>query len=195
MRRGIVNKIKLGYAICGSFCTFSETIKQIENLSNDNYDITPILSENAAKTDTRFYKATDFITVVEEICNKKAIKTIVDAEPIGPRKLFDILLIAPCTGNTLSKLANGITDSSVTMASKAHLRNNRPLVIGVSSNDALSATCKNIGVLLNRKNVYMVPFGQDDFEAKPCSLVCDFNKIPDTLKKALNREQIQPLLI
>ena len=190
-----MNKIKLGYAICGAFCTFSKAIKQIEALVNLGYDVYPIFSEFAYKPDTRFYKAADYGAQVEKICGKKSIATIFDAEPIGPKKMFDALIVAPCTGNTLSKLALGITDSSVTMASKAHLRNEKPLIIGVSSNDALSTTSKNIGILLSRKNIYMVPFGQDDSQNKPRSMVCDFEKIPKTVEMALNNQQIQPLVI
>lgn len=190
-----MNKIKLGYAICGSFCTFSKAIKQIEALANLGYEVYPIFSEFAYKTDTRFYKAADYVAEVEKICNRKSISTIYEAEPIGPKKMLDAMIVAPCTGNTLSKLALGITDSSVTMASKAHLRNERPLIIGVSSNDALSTTSKNIGILLSRKNIYMVPFGQDDCQNKPRSMVCDFNMIPKTVELALKNQQIQPLVI
>ena len=190
-----MNKVKLGYAICGSFCTFEKALNQIKILANQDYDIYPIFSEFAYKTDTRFYKANEFVEQVEQVCNKKSIATIFEAEPIGPKKLFDALIIAPCTGNTLSKLALGITDTSVTMASKAHLRNDKPLIIGVSSNDALSTTSKNIGILLSRRNVYMVPFGQEDSKNKPRSMVCDFNAIPETIKKAIDNQQIQPLLI
>ncbi len=189
-----MNKIKLGYGICGSFCTFSKALKEIEILKNLGYDVYPIFSEFAYNTDTRFYNASDFISKVEIICDKKSIHTIRDAEPIGPQKLLDIMVIAPCTGNTLSKLALGITDSCITMASKAHLRNSKPLVIGVSTNDALSTSAKNIGVLLNRKNVFFVPFGQDDSEKKPRSMVCDFTLIPETVEYALKGKQIQPIL-
>ena len=190
-----MNKIKLGYAICGSFCTFSKAIEQIETLKNSDYDVYPVFSEFAYKTDTRFYKADEYVKSVENICQKKSISTIYDAEPIGPKKLFDIMIIAPCTGNTLGKLALGITDTSVTMAAKAHLRNNKPLVIGISSNDSLSTSAKNIGILLNRRNVYFVPFGQDDSVSKPRSMVCDFNKISETILSALKGEQIQPLIL
>ncbi len=189
-----MSKIKLGFALCGSFCTFSKALEQIKLLKNMDYDIFPIFSEFAYKTDTRFYKADDYVKSVEEICQRKSISTIYDAEPIGPKKMLDILLIAPCTGNTLSKLAMGITDTSVTMAAKAHLRNDRPLIIGVSSNDSLSTSAKNIGILLNRKNVYFVPFGQDDSSNKPRSMVCDFSKIPETIENALIGKQIQPLI-
>lgn len=189
-----MSKIKLGFAICGSFCTFSKALKQLEILNEIGYDVYPIFSEFAYKTDTRFYKASEYVNTVERICKHKSICTICDAEPIGPKKLFDVLVVAPCTGNTLSKLALGITDTSVTMASKAHLRNERPLIIGISSNDSLSTTSKNIGILLNRKNVYMVPFGQDDSMAKPRSMVCKFELIPETVELALKHRQIQPLI-
>lgn len=190
-----MNKIKLGYAICGSFCTFSKALKQIEALVNLGYDVYPIFSEFAYKTDTRFWVAAEYVAQVEKTCGRRSIATIYDAEPIGPKKMLDVMIVAPCTGNTLSKLALGITDSSVTMAAKAHLRNEKPLVIGVSSNDALSTTSKNIGILLSRKNVYMVPFGQDDSQNKPRSMVCNFEKIPETVEAALKNQQIQPLVI
>ncbi len=190
-----MEKIKLGYAICGSFCTFSKALNQIIELKNLNYDIYPIFSEFAYKTDTRFFNANDYVNKVEDICERKSICTISQAEPIGPKKMLDVIVIAPCTGNTLSKLAMGITDTSVTMAAKAHLRNERPLVIGVSSNDALSTSSKNIGILLNRKNVYLVPFSQDDSKSKPRSMVCNFERIPETIECALRGEQIQPILL
>ncbi len=188
-----MSKKKLGYCFCGSFCTFSKALKQLEILKHD-YDIVPIFSEFSYKTDTRFYKALEYVSAVEKLCENSAIHTIVGAEPIGPKKMFDIMIIAPCTSNTLGKLAMGITDTSVTMAGKSHLRNDRPLVIGISSNDSLSNSAKNIGTLLPRKNIYFVPFGQDDCLNKPRSMVCDFNKIPETLSKALNGEQIQPMV-
>lgn len=190
-----MSKIKLGFALSGSFCTFSKSLEQIKFLKEKEYDIYPIFSEFAYKTDTRFYKAEEYVREVEKICGKKAIHTISDAEPIGPKKMLDIMIIAPCTGNTLSKLALGITDTSVTMAAKAHLRNDRPLIIGVSSNDSLSTSAKNIGVLLSRRNVYFVPFGQDDSKNKPRSMVCDFTKIPQTVESAFKGEQIQPMII
>ena len=149
---------KIGFAVCGSFCTHKSAIEQIKKLCNLGYDVTPIVSETVFSTDTRFGKAEDFINAIEEATGKKCIHTIKDAEPIGPKALFDLLIIAPCTGNTLGKLANGITDTSVTMAAKAHLRNERPLLIAVSTNDALGASAKNIGALFNCKNIYFVPF-------------------------------------
>ena len=179
--------------MCGSFCTFKKVLSVMEKLT-DEYDIAPILSEGAAKTDTRFGKAEDFIQRITEICGKEPIITIKDAEPIGPKALFDVLLIAPCTGNTLGKLANGITDTSVTMAAKAHLRNGRPLVIAVSTNDALGTSAQNIGRLMNYKNIYFVPMGQDDPEKKPASVVAHFEKSKEAIESALLGKQVQPVL-
>lgn len=191
-----MNKTKLGFAVCGSFCTFSKIKDEIKTLAeSDIYDIYPIFSEFAYSTDTRFYKSSDFVGEIEEICKRKAIKSIKEAEPIGPKKMFEILTVAPCTGNTLAKLSVGITDTSVTMAVKAHLRNNKPVVIGVSTNDALGTSARNIGSLLNRKNIYFVPMRQDDCVGKPRSIVCDFSKIGETLKFAIGNEQIQPIFI
>lgn len=191
-----MNKTKLGFAVCGSFCTFSKIKDEIKTLAeSDIYDIYPIFSEFAYSTDTRFYKSSDFVGEIEEICKHKAIKSIKEAEPIGPKKMFEILTVAPCTGNTLAKLSVGITDTSVTMAVKAHLRNNKPVVIGVSTNDALGTSARNIGSLLNRKNIYFVPMRQDDCVGKPRSVVCDFSKIGETLKLAIGNEQIQPIFI
>ncbi len=187
--------INIGIAVCGSFCTHKSVLEQVENLVKLSYNVTPILSETVYETDTRFGKAEDFILKIETLCNKKCIHTIKDAEPIGPKALLDLLLIAPCTGNTLGKLANGITDTSVTMAAKAHLRNERPLLIAVSTNDALGTSAKNIGTLFNCKNVYLVPFRQDMPEKKHNSCISDFTLIPDAIKEALNGRQLQPVLI
>lgn len=184
-----------GFAMCGSFCTFSKVIPQISVLLENGFNVVPIMSQTAFSIDTRFGKANDFVNEIESLCNKKIISTIYEAEPIGPKCLLDVLIIAPCTGNTLGKLANGITDTSVTMAAKAHLRNNRPVVIGVSTNDALGACAKNIGNLLNCKNIYFIPMKQDDCNKKPNSIVADFNKTLDTTKQALVGNQIQPLLL
>ncbi len=186
--------MKIGFALCGSFCTFSKVIPQIEVLKNAGYDILPIMSPIAYSTDTRFGKASDFIAQIESICGCKIIKTIPEAEPIGPKKLLDALIIAPATGNTVAKLASGVTDTSVTMAAKAHLRNARPLIIAVSTNDALAINYKNIGLLSAVKNIYFVPYGQDDAEGKPTSLVAHMEDIPETLKFALNDIQIQPII-
>ena len=190
-----MQNIKLGFAVCGSFCTHSEAIKQIENLVNLGYNVIPIVSETVYATDTRFGKAADFIDKIQKITNNECIHSIKDAEPIGPKALLNALIIAPCTGNTLGKLANGITDTSVTMAAKAHLRNERPLIIAISTNDALGASAKNIGALLNCKNIYFVPFNQDLPDKKHNSCIADFNLIPETIEKALNGIQIQPILI
>lgn len=185
---------RLGFAVCGSFCTHKAIIPQLERLKNEGYIITPILSEIVYSTDTRFGTAKDFIEKVESICEQKCISTVKDAEPIGPKALLDVLVIAPCTGNTLGKLANGITDSSVTMAAKAHLRNERPLVIAPSTNDALGASAKNIGALMNCKNIYFVPFCQDMPKFKHNSCISDFNLISDTVSKALLGKQLQPMI-
>ena len=184
----------IGFAMCGSFCTFSKVIEELKKLSQAKSVIYPIMSETAFSTDTRFGKCQDFQKTLKDITNNEIIKTVKEAEPIGPKGYLDILLIAPCTGNTLAKLANGIADSSVTMAAKAHLRNAKPLVIAVSTNDGLGAAAKNIGALLNCKNVYFVPFTQDDCINKPNSLVADMSKIKETLEAALDRKQLQPVL-
>ena len=185
----------IGFALCGSFCTIDSVITELINLKKLNYNIIPIVSEIVYTTDTRFGKAYDTIKRIEDICSKEVIHTISQAEPIGPKKLLDLLVIAPCTGNTLAKLANGIADTSVTMAAKSHLRNKRPLLIAVSTNDGLGNASKNIGQLLNYKNIYFVPFGQDDCTNKENSLVADFSLICDAVTCSLKGQQIQPLLI
>ena len=185
---------KIGFALCGSFCTFKKVIKELEDLSKTGAVIYPIMSEMACSTDTRFGEANDFCSKIKDITGNDIIKTIKESEPIGPKGYLDVLIIAPCTGNTLAKLASGIADSSVTMAAKAHLRNQKPLVIAVSTNDGLGNAAKNIGALLNYKNIYFVPFGQDDFIKKPNSLVADMSKIQDTVKAALDGKQFQPVL-
>ncbi len=190
-----MSDIRVGFALCGSFCTFSSVIPKFEELALKGYDMYPIMSEIAANTDTRFGKAEDFKDRLKKASGKNIITSIAAAEPIGPKKLLDILVVAPCTGNTLSKLANSITDTSVTMAVKAHLRNARPVVIAVSTNDALSGSAKNIGTLLNYKNIYFVPMKQDDYEKKPTSIVADFDLILPTIEKALNGEQLQPVYL
>jgi len=186
--------IKVGCCLTGSYCTFKRMLEVICELVNSGFEIFPMMSENAYKTDTRFGKAKDFVEEIEKITGKPVLAEIEKVEPIGPKKYFDVLLIAPCTGNTLSKLANGITDTAATMAAKASLRNNIPVVINLSTNDGLSGSAKNLGTLLNTKNVYFVPLSQDDPIKKPTSLVADFGKIKDTLIKALNNEQIEPLI-
>lgn len=190
----MADKVRLGFALCGSFCTFKLVLEELERLAKD-YDITPIMSQGAAFTDTRFGKAEDFRRRVAEICGREPITTIADAEPIGPRALLDVLVIEPCTGNTLGKLANGITDTPVTMAAKAHLRNGRPLVLAVSTNDALGASARNIGALMNAKNIFFVPMRQDSPRGKPASLVADFSETAAAIKSALEGRQTQPLLL
>ncbi len=189
-----MKKISVGFALCGSFCTFGKVIPEIEKLVSDGYDIVPIMSHTAYTTDTRFGKSSDFIRQISDICGKDIIKTIAESEPIGPKKLLDALIIAPCTGNTAAKLACGITDTSVTMAAKAHLRNARPLIIAISTNDALAANARNIGTLSVMKNIFFVPYRQDDSSGKPNSLVADMGKIGETLSSALKGQQIQPIL-
>lgn len=184
----------IGFAMCGSFCTLRTVIEQIHEIKKLNYNIIPIMSEIVYNTDTRFGKASDFISEIEDLCSHKIIHTITAAEPIGPKGLLDILVVAPCTGNTLAKLANGIADTSVTMAAKSHLRNKKPVLISVSTNDGLGNAAKNIGQLLNHKNIYFVPFGQDDPINKPNSLIADFKMIPEALAGALKGKQLQPIL-
>jgi len=188
-------RIKAGFAFTGSFCTFDDVIPIIEGLVENGHDVTPIFSEFAYETDTRFGKAADFANRLEQITGNTVIHTITQAEPIGPYDLFDILVIAPCTGNTLGKLNCGITDTSVTMAAKAHLRNEKPLLIAVSTNDALSGSSKNIGGLLTGRNVYFVPMKQDNPDNKPRSVVADFRKIPEALTLALKGKQMQPVYL
>ena len=191
-----MQKETVGFALCGSFCTFKKVIPQMKKLVNDGYKIIPIMSYNAYTTDTRFGKARDFNEEIEQICGEKIIYTISSAEPIGPKELLDVLVIAPCTGNTLGKLANGISDTSVTLATKAHLRNQRPVIIGVSTNDALGTSAKNIGTLMNSKNIYFVPMRQDDYINKPNSIVADFDYILDTVREVLaTNQQPQPMLL
>lgn len=188
-------KIRLGFALTGSFCTFDTVINELQKLKEtEKYDIFPIMSQNAYSTSTRFGRAEDFNVRVAEICGRSIIHSIKDAEPIGPKKLLDILTIAPCTGNTIGKLANGIYDTPVTLAYKAHLRNKAPVVIAVSTNDALAAAAKNIGSLLNDKYVYFVPMRQDNPLSKESSIVADFSKLDETIEKALKGRQIQPII-
>lgn len=190
-----MDNITIGFAMCGSFCTFENAKKQIKLLTEKNINVIPLMSFNAFSTDTRFGKASEHIEQIEKISGNKIIATLADAEPVGPKKLFDLLIIEPCTGNTIAKLANGITDTPVTLAAKAHIRNDRPLLIAVSTNDALSNSAANIGKLLNTKNIYFVPMRQDDSVKKPRSVVADFNKTYDAIVTALNGKQIQPIFI
>ncbi len=184
-----------GFGFCGSFCTLSESLNEMGALIDKGREIQPIFSYSVCETDTRFYLAKNFKAEVEEKCRRPVIATIVDAEPLGPSIPLKAMIIAPCTGNTLAKIANGISDTPVTMAAKAHLRSDRPLVIALASNDALSANLKNIADLLERKCVFFVPLGQDDPIKKPHSLVAKFSLIEKTLEKALWGKQLQPLLI
>jgi len=186
---------RVGFAICGSFCTHDRILSELEQITREYATVIPILSEISAATDTRFGEAEAFVEKVEAITGTKAWKDIPSVEPIGPQGLLDVLVIAPCTGNTIAKLANGITDTAVTMAAKAHLRNGRPVVIAMASNDGLSGGAKNIGELLVRKNYYFVPFGQDNALSKPCSLMADFTLISATVEEAMRGRQIQPLLL
>ena len=191
-----MEKETVGFALCGSFCTFKKVIPQMKKLVDEGYRVIPIMSHIAYSTDTRFGKAKDFNDEIEEICGEEIIHNITGAEPIGPKELLDALVIAPCTGNTLGKLANGISDTSVTLATKAHLRNCRPVIIAVSTNDALGSSAKNIGLLMNSKNIYFVPMEQDDSINKPNSIVADFKYIPDIVKEVLaTKVQPQPLLL
>ena len=184
----------IGFALTGSFCTHAKVLPVLAKLAQD-YEIVPILSPIVTQTDTRFGSADSLIRRITQICGREPLSTIPQAEPIGPKKLLDALVIAPCTGNTLAKLSHGIADTSVTMAAKSHLRNGRPVVIAVSTNDGLGAAAENIGRLLSRKHYFFVPFGQDDPQEKPTSLVADFDRLPQTLALALEHKQIQPLLL
>lgn len=184
----------IGYAVCGSFCTHRTSLEYLKELIKNN-EIIPIVSFNAANIDTRFGKATKLLYDLESITGRKPVKTIEDAEPLGPQIKLKALIISPCTGNTLAKIAHGVTDTPVTMAAKAHLRSNRPLIIALATNDAISANLVNIGRLLNRKNVYFVPMIQDDPISKPHSLVADYSKLYETLELAMNGEQLRPIFV
>ncbi len=189
-----MNKLTVGFALTGSYCTFSKTIPQIQILKEAGYNIVPIMSFNVCKTDTRFGKAEDFIKEIEAICDNKIINSIKGAEPIGPKNLIDALIIAPCTGNTLAKLSSGVTDTPVTMAAKAIIRNEKPVILAISTNDGLGNAAKNIGALLNYKGIFFVPFNQDAPFDKPRSLVANMEKIPETLSEAVKGKQIQPII-
>lgn len=185
----------IGFALTGSFCTFSEVLPIVRKLVEEGYKVVPIMSDFAFATDTRFGKAADFAAQLELLTDHSVIHSIVDAEPIGPQQLLDLLVIAPCTGNTLGKLAAGITDTCVTMAAKSHLRNQRPLLLAVSTNDALGGSAKNIGNLLNYKDVFFVPMKQDHPTTKPRSIVAEFGRIPDAVEQALEHRQMQPIYV
>ena len=188
-----MKKLKIGFAMCGSFCTFSKAINMMQILKNKGHEIFPIMSFNAYSLNTKFGKAKDFQKQIKDICEKPIINTIPDAEPIGPQKMVDIITVCPCTGNTLAKLCSSITDTPVTMAVKSQLRIKRPVVIALATNDALGGSAKNLGKMLNHKNIFFVPMYQDDYVKKPNSLVPNFDLLEDTIKLALENKQIQPL--
>lgn len=190
-----MEQITVGFAFCGSFCTLHQAMAALEATQAKFDHVIPIVSQTVADTDTRFGPAHEFMREMERICDHRVITTVKEAEPIGPKALLDALVICPCTGNTLAKLANGVTDTSVTMAAKAHLRNGRPLILAPSTNDGLAGAAGNIGTLLARRNVYYVPFRQDDPEEKPTSLVADFSLVPETVELALQGKQLQPVLL
>lgn len=186
--------MNIGFAVCGSFCTYHEVFPVMEALAAE-HTLIPIFSDVSYTTDSRFGIHQAHIDKVESICGREILHTIPQVEPIGPKGLLDALIIAPCTGNTLAKLAHSIADGPVTMAAKSHLRNGRPVIVAVSTNDALAGAAENIGKLLGRKHYYFVPFGQDSPEKKPTSMVADFQKIPDTLMLAMESKQIQPIIL
>ena len=186
--------MNIGFALCGSYCTFSKVFPVMEVLARENRVI-PIFSENVQKTGSRFGEPAQFYEIAFQITGVEPICAIADAEPIGPKKLLDALIIAPCTGNTLAKLSHSVADTPVTMAAKSHLRNGRPVIVGVSTNDGLAGAAENIGRLLARKHYYFVPFGQDDPKNKPTSLVADFGMIPKTVELAVRGMQVQPILM
>lgn len=186
--------MKLGFAICGSFCNHAQVMREYERLSG-RHELIPILSDNAARFDTRFGTAEALIERVETLAGRRAVKTVVEAEPLGPSNAMDALIIAPCTGNTLARLAAGVTDNAVTMAAKSHLRNGKPVVLAIATNDGLAASAPNIAALLGRKHYYFVPFGQDDPDKKPTSLVADFTQLEATVEQAMQGRQLQPILL
>lgn len=186
--------MNIGFAMCGSFCTYASVFPIMELLTRD-YHIFPIFSTASYTVDSRFGTAAEHIQTATEICGMQPLHTLAQVEPIGPKKMLDALIIAPCTGNTLAKLAHGIADTPVTMAAKSHLRNGRPVIIGVSTNDALSGAAENIGKLLVRKHYYFVPFRQDNPAEKPTSMVADFSKTIQTLEEALAGRQLQPIIL
>ncbi len=186
---------KVGIALTGSFCTFDKVFEQIECLTTAKADVYTIFSERAQSTDTRFGEAESFLKRAEACTGRTPITTITEAEKLGPNNLLDIIAVAPCTGNTLAKLANGITDSAVLMAVKGLLRNNKPIVIGLSTNDALGGNLQNIGTLINKKNIYFIPFGQDNYKGKPNSMISNYNYMIAALQEALDGRQIQPVIL
>lgn len=192
--KGIFHGLKIGYVMTGSFCTFEKSFEQAEKLSSMGAELIPVMSEHAASISTRFGTAQDNIKRLENICKRSVITTIADAEPIGPKNLTDIMIVAPCTSNTAAKLASSITDSTATMAVKSHLRSGRPVVLAIASNDSLLGSAKNLGMLFNLKNYYFVPMLQDDCIKKPASLVAEFSLIPDAIEAALKGIQLRPLI-
>jgi dipicolinate synthase subunit B len=191
----LLNNLKIGLAITGSFCTIDSIYPEIENMIKEGAKVVPIVSETVCSNNTRFGRAEDIKLKLENLTGKKVISSIVEAEPIGPKSLLDVLVVAPCTGNTLGKIANAITDTSVTMAAKAHLRNQKPVVIAISTNDGLGANARNLGILLNSRNIYFVPFGQDDPIKKCNSLIAKMDMIIPTIVEALRGKQLQPILV
>lgn len=190
-----LNGIKIGFAVTGSHCTIREVLEQVTKLVNEGADVYPIVSPSVDTSDTRFGTAQEWKDFLEKATGHQVINTIIDAEPIGPQKLLDVVVVAPCTGNTLAKVANGITDTTVLMAVKAHLRNQRPVVLAISTNDGLGMNAKNIGTLLNTKHIFMVPFGQDNPVVKATSLVAKMDLLPETVALALEDKQLQPVII
>lgn len=192
----MLDNLNIGLGITGSFCNFPKIQKLIQSLKEENVNkIIPIVSQTSLKYNTRFYNRRNFKQMIEDETGNKIVSNIVDAEPIGPKNMIDVLVIVPCTGNTIAKLSLGITDSSVLMAAKSHIRNNKPVVIGISTNDGLGSNFKNIGRLYDTKNFYFVPFSQDDYVNKPKSLVLDYSRVVDTIKYAVEGKQIQPLFV
>ena len=186
--------ITVGFAMCGSFCTLSRAAEQMKALIEMGYEVLPIMSENVSRTDTRFGTAAQWREKIENLTGKKVISSICEAEPIGPKGMTDIMLVAPCTGNTAAKLSRAVTDTAVTMAVKSHLRQSKPVLLAIATNDALGASAQNIGRLLNTRHFYFVPFSQDDPVKKPNSLVCQFELIPSAIEAALSGRQLQPIL-
>ncbi len=189
-----MKQIKLGYCLTGSYCTFQKSLETLSELLADGFEVYPMMSDNAYKTDTRFGKAADFVEKIQKMTGKTVLSTISEVEPIGPKKYIDVMVVAPCTGNTLSKLANGITDTAATMAVKASLRNQIPVVLALATNDGLGQSAKSLGMMLPVKNVYFVPLSQDDPVKKPTSLVCDFTKVKETVLLALEGKQTEPVV-
>ncbi len=189
-----LENLKLGVALCGSFCTFKRTVEMIKELLELGIEIYPIMSQNAYHTSTRFGKAEDFINEIETLTGRKIVHDIVSAEPLGPKAIIDAILIAPCTGNTLSKLSQGITDTAVVLAAKSLLRNAKPVIIAISTNDGLGINLQNIGTLITNQSIFFVPFAQDDPVNKPYSLIADLKLVPETIEAALEYKQIQPII-